>query len=355
MKKFIVGTHNWAIFDTMGLMTKSFIIVLVAISAPLLYRQFSNDNTVKFMSSYYSNYKSIDQFLRHSASHLDTAKEYLPNSQHIKILTEQFNEKVTSMLVSIKTKSSESIDETIRESQGSKKVTTPSREVQCPHEDLKDEKINLWTKRELANYDGNSGNTDIYLAFLGIVYNVTNNGQHYAGGAEYNSFAGRDATRAFVTGNFTHDLHDDIRDIDNSLYAHIESWSSFYNSSYPILGRLEGIFFDSRGCKTEELARVYEMFDKIESEKSVRQEEESDFPECNSEWNSDTKKGKVWCSTKSGGVERDWVGVPRIYTKGESHRCACFNQDIEYSDEVSKYLSIYPGCEPKATECILTQ
>lgn len=48
------------------------------------------------------------------------------------------------------------------------------------------------------------------------------------------------------------------------------------------------------------------------------------FPPCNSEWKKDTG-GRVWCSTKSGGVTRDWVGVPRIYTDptARGSRCAC--------------------------------
>lgn len=337
----------------MGLLSKSIVILLVAISSPLLYRQFSNENTVKFMSSYYSNYKSIDQFLRQSANHLDTAKEYLPDTKQIKAFADEINKKISSVLASNKSKPPASKDETVGRS--SKVESTAVREVQCPSEELGGEKIRLWTPKELSRYNGNSDNTEIYLAFLGLVYNVTNNGQHYSAGAEYNAFAGRDATRAFVTGNFTHDLHDDIRDIDVSLYAHLESWASFYSSSYPILGRLEGMFFDSRGCQTPELTRVYGMFERVENEKSVQQEEENVFPECNSEWNSETKKGKVWCTTKSGGIERDWIGVPRLYSKGESQRCACFNQDSEDAKEIGKFMSLYPGCKADATECVLTQ
>lgn len=340
----------------MGLFSKSIIILVVAISTPLLYRQFSNDNTVKFISSYYSNYKSIDQFLKQSANHLDIAKEYLSDSQQIRSLKDQINGRINSILDSVKSKPSQTSDGVAKETASSdKRVEIPTNKVQCPQEDLKGQQIGLWTKQELSKFDGNSGNTDIYLAFLGLVYNVTNNGQHYAGGAEYNSFAGRDATRAFITGNFTHDLHDDIVDIDDGSYTQIESWASFYNSSYPILGRLEGAFFDSRGCKTGELLRVYSMFDKVESERSVQQEEESIVPECNSEWNSDLKRGRVWCSTKSGGVERTWAGVPRVYKKGQTHRCACFNTQASDSNELGKFMSNYPNCEATASECILTQ
>jgi hypothetical protein len=58
------------------------------------------------------------------------------------------------------------------------------------------------------------------------------------------------------------------------------------------------------------------------------------FPSCNSEWSQD-KGGlvRVWCTTESGGVKRDWVGYPRLiqnpHTKSE--QCACINEnDLNY-------------------------
>lgn len=342
----------------MGLFTKSLIIVLLAVSTPLLYRQFANDNTVKFMSSYYSNYKSIDQFLRQSANHLEKAKEYVPNVEQIKGSAGKIYDHINSIVVSTTETLNEKVGtkKTVKEGQvekkESKEVKTSVNLVKCPGEERE---LQLWSKQELAKYDGSSESSKVYLAFLGIVYDVTVNSQHYAKGADYNVFAGRDATRAFLTGNFTHDLHDDIKDVDGSLYSQIESWSSFYSSNYPVVGRLEGRYYDSKGCPTKELDRVNQILFNMEQEKVNRREREKNFPECNSEWNSDTKKGRVWCSTKSGGVERDWVGLPRIYNDGESNRCACFNQDAPDAPQLSKFMSVYPNCRIDATECILTQ
>lgn len=340
----------------MGLFTKSLIIVLIALSTPLLYRQLANDNTIKFMSSYYSNYNSIDQFLRQSANHLEKAREYVPNIGQIKGSAGKIYEHINSVVVGTTKTPNMKVDskKNDRENPAEKKLEekTNTKLIKCPGEA---KEILLWSKQELAKYDGSSENTKVYLAFLGLVYDVTVNSQHYSKGADYNIFAGRDATRAFLTGNFTHDLHDDIKDVDGSLYSQIESWSSFYSSNYPVLGRLEGRYYDSKGCPTEELDRVTRMLTSLKQNKTDRRIQEKDFPECNSEWNSDTKKGRVWCSTKSGGVERDWVGFPRIYNDGESNRCACFNQDAPDAPQLSKFMSVYPGCKIDATECNLTQ
>lgn len=318
------------------------------------------------MSTYYSNYKAIDRFLRQSADHLDSARDYLPDSEQIKGAVGDLNRRFKSFIDSTIAQNSKQAAEKQPPSAANKKNTktpdatekeeaAPFRTVSCPDDEpaVRQRSIRLWSKAELASFDG-SASDEIYLAFLGIVYNVTVNAQHYAKGSEYNVFTGQDATRAFVTGNFTHDLNDDVRDIDPSMYSHIESWQSFYSSSYQILGRLEGSFFDSRGCPTQELKRVHGVSSSLEQAKLDQRELEKEYPECNSEWNSDTKKGRVWCSEKSGGVERDWAGLPRIYNDGQSNRCACFNLNGEQAKELEKNMSLYPGCDPKATECKLS-
>lgn len=336
----------------MGVFTKSLFILLIAISLPLLYRQFATDKTVKFMSSYYSNYNNIDQFLRKSASQIEQAKDYLADSKQVKVIVDQVQQQIKQQLESFSSKKDDNKPQQPQEKPVEKKILPEARLSKCPGEA---NPVRVWSKQELANFDGKSGETDIYLAFLGTVYNVSVNAQHYANGAEYNVFAGRDATRAFVTGNFTHDLHDDITDIDVSFYPHVESWASFYSASYQVLGRIEGRFFDSKGCSTQELERVQHMFNKLEQDKVARREIEQEIPECNSEWNSDTQKGKVWCTAKSGGVERDWVGVPRMFNDGSTNRCACFNKDAHNAEDLGKSMSVYPGCNPDSTECSLLQ
>lgn len=331
----------------MGLLTKSIALLLVAVSIPLLYKQFADDGTVKFMSSYYSNFKVIDRILRNSAERIELAKDYLPQSKQVKLVIGDLSNTIQDAVRSARNG--------LKQQEDNKKKQEAVKLVQCPNSEGKG--LRLWSKKELINFDG-SQQDEVYLAFLGIVYNVTLNLHHYGKGTEYNVFAGRDATRAFVTGDFANDLHDDIKDVvDNKLYSQIESWSSFYKTNYQIIGRVHGSFYDNNGCATPELKRVHQILVNLKQKEVTDQEVDKDLPECNSEWNSDLKAGRVWCSNKSGGIERDWIGFPRVYKDSQADsegRCVCFN---EKGPAANKYgpeaLAVYPGCDPRATECKL--
>lgn len=351
----------------MGLFTGTLTILLLAISAPLVYRQFATDTTVQYMNSYYSNYQSVDRFLRQSAGHIDRAKEYLPTREQIQDVASTLKEHVAVAAESaIKTLSklkqadqsskASAVDQKAEKHDPGTGVEPDVKYSSCPGEDTKGHQIRLWTSEELAKYDGNSDdNSDILLSFLGLVYNVTANREHYGKGAEYNVFSGRDATRAYVTGNFTHDLNDDISDMADDDYHQVDTWASFYASNYPALGRLVGRYYNEQGCPTQTLVGIYNVIDRLDQEKIEAHEVDKQLPECNSEWNSDLKKGRVWCSTKSGGIERSWAGVPRIYRSGGYEKCVCFNEGLPNAAELSKQLYVYQGCDPKAEECTMAQ
>ena len=53
----------------------------------------------------------------------------------------------------------------------------------------------VFTKAELAQYDGSADAPGLYLALLGVVYDVSSGRQHYGAGGGYSFFAGRDASR----------------------------------------------------------------------------------------------------------------------------------------------------------------
>jgi predicted heme/steroid binding protein len=67
------------------------------------------------------------------------------------------------------------------------------------------------TPDELARYDGTDPALPIYLAINGTIYDVSAGARHYGPGGSYHSFAGADATRAFVTGCFADDITSDMR------------------------------------------------------------------------------------------------------------------------------------------------
>lgn len=54
----------------------------------------------------------------------------------------------------------------------------------------------------------------IYVALNGTIYDVSASPEFYGPGGSYHFFAGRDATRAFVTGCFTEDLTGDLRGVE---------------------------------------------------------------------------------------------------------------------------------------------
>ena len=74
------------------------------------------------------------------------------------------------------------------------------------------------------------------------------------------------------------------------------------------------------------------------------------FPSCNTEW-SQEKGGlvRVWCSTESGGIKRDWIGYPRLienpHTKSE--QCACVHKD----DLNHASVRLYKNCNPENDYC----
>ncbi|KAJ7184029.1 hypothetical protein O6H91_Y538900 [Diphasiastrum complanatum] len=61
----------------------------------------------------------------------------------------------------------------------------------------------LWTKEELSKHNGSDDSLPIFLSILGSVFDVTLGRQHYGLNGRYNYFAGRDATRGFITGQST--------------------------------------------------------------------------------------------------------------------------------------------------------
>lgn len=58
----------------------------------------------------------------------------------------------------------------------------------------------------------------------------------------------------------------------------------------------------------------------------------------------------------SGGVDRDWVGVPRMLfetVSAQSPRCACINLKSKEYEENRALLREYNGCTKYATKCIV--
>lgn len=157
-------------------------------------------------------------------------------------------------------------------------------------------------------------------------------------------------------------------------------WSDFYAQTYRRVGRLVGAFYDANGCPTEQVRFVEEQLKKQQQESVDDQYENELFPPCNLEYNNAKKETKFWCTKQSGGIARDWVGVPRQLfnlKNKQDFRCACIRDfgpetknAIEYADEESvepkndqkqqdvgdlnnRRVREFAGCGAKATECIV--
>jgi hypothetical protein len=111
---------------------------------------------------------------------------------------------------------------------------------------------------------------------MGRVYDVEKGRKHYSAGGSYHFFsgsifcttysysifAGKDASRAFVTGDFTDEgLIDDISDFDDEKMLGLSDWLNFYDKEYKLVGVVEGRFYDSGGKLTTygEEVNIYEL------------------------------------------------------------------------------------------------
>jgi len=73
------------------------------------------------------------------------------------------------------------------------------------------------------------------------------------------------------------------------------------------VGRVIGRFYDAEGHETSYNEEVRELILAAQSDKDEQDEEKKMFPPCNSEWSK--KKGhRLWCTNKSGGITRNWIG-----------------------------------------------
>lgn len=129
------------------------------------------------------------------------------------------------------------------------------------------------TPDQLTAFDGSDPNKPIYLAINGKIFDVSAGRHTYGPGGSYEVFAGRDATRAFVTGCFLEDRTGDMRgaeeiyipidDPDEDITSaerkiraerdrrkakkkvkqEVQKWESFYKSSkkYFQVGELVGV------------------------------------------------------------------------------------------------------------------
>ncbi|KAJ6304397.1 hypothetical protein OIU77_018123 [Salix suchowensis] len=203
----------------------------------------------------------------------------------------------------------------------------------------------LFTAEELALYNGTDDTLPILLGILGSVFDVTKGKSHYGVGGGYHHFSGRDASRAFVSGNFTGDgLTDSLHGLSSTEVKSIVEWREFYFRSYTFVGKLVGRYYDSEGNPTKSLKGVEAKAARGTQLLEKQKKEEAKQPGCNSRW-SQGEGGEVWCDD----------GFPRLVqrpleialTGKMSKRCACFTED-QLSEPG---LEVYEGCDYLSKTC----
>nr|XP_026653357.1 neuferricin [Zonotrichia albicollis] len=116
--------------------------------------------------------------------------------------------------------------------------------------------------------------------------------------------AGRDATRAFASGDFSPaGLVDSVSGLSPAELLSIHSWLSFYSDNYEPVGKLVGRFYDENGAPTAALREVEAAIEEALKLQAESDQQQQQFPPCNSEWSS-AKGTRFWCSRESGGWYR---------------------------------------------------
>ncbi|XP_029660841.1 neuferricin [Formica exsecta] len=213
----------------------------------------------------------------------------------------------------------------------------------------------IFTTSELKQYTNLENG--LYLSILGQVFDVTKGEKHYGPGENYNAFTGRDASLAFITGEFDNEgLTDDISSLSAQQVKALDDWLQFYKANYIYKGKLYGRYYNQDGSPTAESYKVQEKLLIAKKEKSLEEKQKRMFPPCNIEWNPEIGT-LFWCTEKSGGIDRDWVGVPRMLFETantqSTSRCACVKLDSMEYEENKARLREYNGCAKYETKCVL--
>eukprot|EP00871_Galdieria_phlegrea_P003141 jgi/Galph1/3828/GphlegSOOS_G2465.1 len=100
--------------------------------------------------------------------------------------------------------------------------------------------LKVFTLEQLGQYDGSDPNQPIYISIQGNVFDVSKGRRHYRKGETYNCLVGREASRAFITGDLSEcGLDNPLIDFDHlteQQKANLQHWIEYFHSEYPQVG-----------------------------------------------------------------------------------------------------------------------
>ncbi|XP_033208995.1 neuferricin isoform X2 [Belonocnema kinseyi] len=198
----------------------------------------------------------------------------------------------------------------------------------------------IWTREELEKF--RTLEKGLYLAILGQVFDVTKGEKHYAPGETYHPFT-------------EEGLIDDISSLSAQQTKALNGWVDFYTKTYSYQGKLVGNFYNSDGTPAAGFYNLQEKLKEAEQSEFRDAKKNQIFPPCNIEWQLDTGT-RVWCTTSSGGIHRDWVGVPRMFFENptsKQHRCVCVNLDSKDFKENQGNFREFNECLTDSSSCVI--
>jgi predicted heme/steroid binding protein len=86
----------------------------------------------------------------------------------------------------------------------------------------------MLTLEELKQYDGSDPSKPVYLSIMGQIYDVSAGMKHYGPKGSYHAFAGRDASRGFISGCFANERGHDLRGLTDKQLDELKDWAKFY-------------------------------------------------------------------------------------------------------------------------------
>eukprot|EP00244_Chara_vulgaris_P002603 TRINITY_DN14647_c2_g1_i1.p1 TRINITY_DN14647_c2_g1~~TRINITY_DN14647_c2_g1_i1.p1 ORF type:complete len:184 (-),score=43.54 TRINITY_DN14647_c2_g1_i1:221-772(-) len=96
------------------------------------------------------------------------------------------------------------------------------------------------TEEELEEYDGSDPSKPILLACKGVIYDVTSGRDFYGPGGPYDSFAGRDASRALAKmSSEPEDLTGNLEGLSLEELERLGTWAAKFDEKYPVAGRMK--------------------------------------------------------------------------------------------------------------------
>lgn len=102
----------------------------------------------------------------------------------------------------------------------------------------------VWTKAELAKFDGTDDPTErgpLLFAADGNVYNVWKGRHFYGPGCEYHIFAGRDATRLLAKTKLEEETPEEEKaPLNIAERAALAGWIYTFRGKYDVVGKLQG-------------------------------------------------------------------------------------------------------------------